>query len=604
MFAYYNPLDVACKSVTGAVKINTELRLNVQTDSSVCTFVLKKDDENGVQFYPMVKDGTNFKLVLKLNKTGLYFYKFQLDNGLYVGLDYYFNGVITDSPQDFQLTVYSEDYKTPDWLKGGVIYQIFPDRFYKAGNIELTDQRKWVHSDWSELPEYLPYNGIVLNNDFFGGNFNGINEKLGYLKSLGVTAIYLNPIFKAFSNHRYDTGDYFKFDELLGSEEDFKNLIKNAQKVGIKLILDGVFNHTGSDSVYFNKYGRYDSLGAYQSKQSPYYDWYSFINYPTLYEAWWGIDTLPAINDNSKSFIEFLTGKDGVLQHYVKMGIGGWRFDVIDEIPPDIVDKIRESVKSVNKDAIMIGEVWEDATNKIAYDRRCRYFQGKELDGIMNYMLKNAIINYVMTNNTAYLVHTINEELDHYPKDALDVNMNILGTHDTYRILTTLTGIDTSEMSKEQMAKYSFSNEATKEAISKLKIAACLQYTLFGVPSLYYGDEAGMHGFKDPLNRKTFPWDSINEELYTWYKKLGEIRSKIDLFKQGMYKEIFRTDDTLVFERTDGVRSIYIGVNRNSDITYQLKFKGKMYNLLTGEEKDGLIDIPKMCCGIFYTEKI
>ena len=430
---------------------------------------------------------------------------------------------------------------------------------------------------------YLPNeNGKIINNDFFGGDLKGIELKLDYLKSLGVTAIYLNPIFKAFSNHRYDTGNYLEIDSLLGDINDFKSLIEKANNLGIKIILDGVFNHTGDDSIYFNKYGNYDSVGAYQDKNSKYYKWYNFTEYPNRYEAWWGITTLPAINESNEDYVEYITGKGGVLEYYTKMGIGGWRLDVVDELPSAFVEKIRKAVKGVNEDAIIIGEVWEDVSNKISYGVRRKYLQGKELDSAMNYPLKEAIIKFIKYKDAYSLAYLVKEQIDHYPKKTLDALMNIISTHDTPRLLTVVGGEDPNGKSKAELANLMITKDNMAKAVFKLKVASLLQYTLCGVPSLYYGDEAGMQGYTDPLNRRCYPWGQEDKELIAWYKKLGQIRSNYSAFKNGDYAEIFVTEGVYIFKRFDEQTEVMVAVNL-TEKAIDLQFNGKLCELISEE---------------------
>ena len=297
----------------------------------------------------------------------------------------------------FQLTVYSNTYETPDFLKGGVMYQIFPDRFCKSGKVhENIPEGRVLRDDWGGTPYYKPdQNGHVWNNDYFGGDFAGIQSKLPYLHDLGVTCIYLNPIFESHENHRYNTANYMKADPLLGTNDEFAELCAEAKKLGISVILDGVFSHTGADSVYFNKFGRYPELGAYQSKDSKYYEWYSFIDYPEVYEAWWGIDTLPNVWENNESYTEFICGEDGVLNYWLSKGAAGYRLDVADELPDEFLNNLRKCVKNYDKEKIIIGEVWEDASNKESYGVKRRYLLGDQLDSVMNYPFREAIINFV-----------------------------------------------------------------------------------------------------------------------------------------------------------------------------------------------------------------
>lgn len=587
MEIYYNPLDPACKSVLGGVRQNESFTIRIFGKSDEpCIFVLQRDGCEAQSLHMQNISG-GWELQLSFAEPGLYFYWFRL-GGRRAALGEDRNAEFSDSASAYQILVYRECFATPAWFKGGIMYQIFPDRFFKSGEI-LAEKGKWLHKDWHETPEFRPNEkGKILNNDFFGGNFRGILKKLDYLQSLHVTVIYLNPIFRAFSNHRYDTGDYMQLDPMLGSEEDFAALVSECWKRGIRLILDGVFNHTGDDSRYFNKYGTYDEIGAYQSKDSKYYSWYNFRHFPDKYDSWWGIDVLPAVNENCPSYIDFITGENGVLRRWMKYPLGGFRLDVADELPDEFVAKIRSAVKSANGDAVVIGEVWEDASNKIAYSTRRKYFQGEELDSVMNYPLKDAIINFVVSGNTSLLRRTVGMLLDHYPKCVLDSLMNILGTHDTVRVLTALGGV--CAYNKEEMAVLKLSAEQRAVATERLKIAAILLYTFFGVPCIYYGDEIGMEGYSDPFCRKPFAWDLIDEDILSHYRWLGELRSRYTAFRDGDYRELYHDDNCIVFERRKGKEAAITVANLGNN-KYTLRFNGVLYNQLSGERCVDRVDI-------------
>lgn len=587
MEIYYNPLDPACKSVLGGVRQNESFTIRIFGKSDEpCIFVLQRDGCEAQSLHMQNISG-GWELQLSFAEPGLYFYWFRL-GGRRAALGEDRNAEFSDSASAYQILVYRECFATPAWFKGGIMYQIFPDRFFKSGET-LAEKGKWLHRDWHETPEFRPNEkGKILNNDFFGGNFRGILKKLDYLQSLHVTVIYLNPIFRAFSNHRYDTGDYMQLDPMLGSEEDFAALVSECWKRGIRLILDGVFNHTGDDSRYFNKYGTYDEIGAYQSKDSKYYSWYNFRHFPDKYDSWWGIDVLPAVNENCPSYIDFITGENGVLRRWMKYPLGGFRLDVADELPDEFVAKIRSAVKSANGDAVVIGEVWEDASNKIAYSTRRKYFQGEELDSVMNYPLKDAIINFVVSGNTSLLRRTVGMLLDHYPKCVLDSLMNILGTHDTVRVLTALGGV--CAYNKEEMAVLKLSAEQRAVATERLKIAAILLYTFFGVPCIYYGDEIGMEGYSDPFCRKPFAWDLIDEDILSHYRWLGELRSRYTVFRDGDYRELYHDDNCIVFERRKGKEAVITVANLGNN-KYTLRFNGVLYNQLSGEQCVDRVDI-------------
>ncbi len=627
MQIYFNPLDFACKNIVGGVKEGEVLQLNV--------FCLKSNEktkhyhaENGVftaktptlgeckepkenacfrffrdgeapECFAMQKTEFGWTISLKIPNAGLYYYSFKIEGIGFISCGYMEMGEITEKPIDFLLTVSTSDYHTPDWFKGGVMYQIFPDRFYKVGNMPDIIGRV-RRTDWGGLPSYKPNaQGKVLNNDFFGGNLQGIIEKLPYLKALGITVLYLNPIFEAASNHRYDTSDYKKIDPFLGDETIFSQLIESAKNQGIQVILDGVFNHTGDDSVYFNKYGNYPSVGAYQSKDSLYYSWYSFQEFPNKYSSWWGIDILPETNENSESYQEFIFGQDGVLKKWLRFGIGGYRLDVADELPDFFLQKLRKSVKDENSEAIIIGEVWEDASNKIAYSKRREYLQGHELDSVMNYPLKDAIIRYMQTENASELLHCIRVLINHYPKETLDALMNILGTHDTARILTVLGGIYCNN--KDEMARKTayLSEKAKENAIEKLKLAAVLQFTMPGIPCIYYGDENGMEGHIDPFCRQCFDWTNLNTDLINFYKSLGKLREKYrHIFKTGNFEEIHVENGLIYFKRTFENQSIYICVN-NSSKNYLLDIAENYVDCLTEENFEKEIFIKPYSFKIF-----
>ncbi len=612
---YYDPLNPVCKNITGACGVGKELQFNVfylKGDSEEpilaynclepeqnAYFLLCKDGEQKTS-YPMKRTQYGWTISIKINQTGLYYYNFSFEKGGFINRNYRQTGEYSAyDGNSFLLTVFSNSYKTPEWFKGGTMYQIFPDRFCRVGTMPDIKDRIF-REDWGGLPSFRANeHGKVLNNDFFGGNFKGVQSKLPYLKELGVSMIYFNPVFEAASNHRYDTSDYKKIDPVLGTQQEFEELLKAAENQGIRVILDGVFNHTGDNSVYFNKYGKYDSLGAYQSKNSPYFTWYSFQEHPDRYSSWWGIDILPETNEASPSFQEFIFGDDGVLKYWINTGIGGYRLDVADELPDFFLKKLRKAVKSKDKNAIIIGEVWEDASDKIAYSKRREYLQGYELDSVMNYPLKNAIIHYVLTGNTLELSRTIRLLIDHYPKQTVDCLMNILGTHDTPRILTVLGGKIC--YNKEEMAtEKALLTEKEKElSIKKLKMAALLQYTLPGVPCVYYGDENGMEGHVDPFCRKCFDWENLNKDLVAYYQKLGNIRLHFkNIFKKGIFKEIIAENGLIVYKRQQGNKSVYVFVNNSSEEKL-LKFKGEYQEYISEMTFKDELTIKPMTYGIF-----
>ncbi|MBV4426276.1 glycoside hydrolase family 13 protein [Clostridium tyrobutyricum] len=504
-----------------------------------------------------------YNIDLSQNYTGLinYFFRIKLNDDSYI---YYGNNsdglggegqVYYNNPVTYQITVY-EPFKVPEWFKEGIVYQIFVDRFRNGnGKIINTKNNSFIYGSWQDEPMYVKdTNGKIARWDFFGGNLKGIIEKLDYIKSLGTTAIYLNPIFKSKSNHKYDTGDYKSIDEMYGNEEIFNELCKEANKLGIKIILDGVFNHTGDDSIYFNKYGNYNSTGAYQSKDSPYYKWYTFQEYPDKYDSWWGIDNMPSINEMESSYIDFIIeGKDSVLKKWMDLGVSGWRLDVADELPDDFIEKIKTKIKGIKEDSILIGEVWEDASNKISYSNRRKYVFGRELDSITNYPFRNAVIGFLNGNVDSKMFERMIISLyENYPKEIFYSNLNIIGTHDTERILTVL-------------------SNKQNDQIQFLKMAVTIQMTMPGVPLIYYGDEAGVSGGKDPLNRKTYPWGNENKIILKFYKYITGLRNKYDALKNGSIRFYDMGKDVLCYERTFKQERILIVINRNSSKSFDIK---------------------------------
>lgn len=538
----------------------------------------------------------DIKQICAPNDSGLYYYKFKICIGCEV---YYTNSInnidfsLTQNEQrSFHMLVYSPDFTTPSWASGGTMYHIFVDRFYSGDkNIQLREDAT-KNEDWQNgIPKYAPYPGAPLdNNEFFGGNLYGVIEKLDYLKELGVTTIYLSPIFKAYSNHKYDTGDYLCVDEMFGGDEAFASLIQEAKKHSINIILDGVFNHTGDNSRYFNKYGKYESVGAYNDPNSEYRGWYYFHN-DNSYESWWGIDILPKLNHNNEKCRRFFTGKGGVIEKYIKEGIGGWRLDVADELSDEFLDELRTVAKDANTNSLIIGEVWENAADKVAYNKRRRYFQGKQLDSVMNYPFKNALIEYIKSENSEILYNQLTEIYASYPPQVSDVLMNLLGTHDTERILTVLSGENAFGKSNDELAHSRLSNEQRTESIKKLKIASAIQYTVYGFPSVFYGDEAGIEGYGDPFCRKPFPWHNISQELNEHYKKLGRIRAENKAFDSGSFEITEHRNALIVYKRQKGKCEIIVCANV-SQADEHIQVSGKYTDLLCGKLYENEVCVP------------
>ena len=455
------------------------------------------------------------------------------------------------SVQSWQLTVY-EETPTPSWFGRGVTYQIFPDRFCRT---ELPDPAgmiggRWVHENWSDIPEWQPDSqGEVRNRDFFGGSLQGILSKLDDLAAFGVTTLYLNPIFESASNHRYNTADYLAIDPMLGTEADFRQLCREAKSRGIRVILDGVFNHTGSQSRYFNADGFYPAPGAAQSQDSPYFSWFSFHPWPTDYDAWWGIKTLPAVQENDSGYLDFIIrDRDSVVRHWLRAGASGWRLDVADELPDDFIADIRTAMDETAPGSLLLGEVWEDATTKVAYSQRRRYLLGQELHGVMNYPFRNALIAYLLGGDADEFRETLEAIRENYPPNAFSSLMNFLGTHDTPRILTVL-GASHVPDSKEERASYRLSPEERQLGLARLRLAALVLFTFPGAPTVYYGDEAGMEGWEDPFNRACYPWGLEDTELKAWFARLARLRQDRPALQSGQLHWRWTSGPILAFAR-------------------------------------------------------
>ncbi len=572
----FNSRKIEYKDKIRAIATDEKVKLRIIVPRSMkccgATLCVVKENESPA-YYSMFwagmcgDDNEYWELHFFATTPGLYWYHFELDTPW--GRSFVRNvgrgvGDFAPDASDFQQTVYDKNFKTPDWLKGGIIYQIFPDRFYSSGTEKHGVRPSRVMRRWGDEPFWREeqMNGI-WNNDYFGGDLKGVEEKLLYLANLGVTCIYLNPIFEANSNHRYDTADYEKIDPLLGTEDDLKSLCKTAkEQYGISIILDGVFSHTGCDSKYFNIYSNYDDVGAYNSKESPYYPWYKFINWPDEYHSWWGIKLLPEVIEETPEYREYICGKNGILRKWLKCGISGWRLDVADELPDVFLDDLRRAVKDENSDAVIIGEVWEDATTKLAYGERRRYLLGEQLDSVMNYPFADAVLNFVKFANADAFIDSVMSIIEKYPPQVTNVLMNHIGTHDTERAITRLAGENCEGYGRHWQHEHNkLSDYDYYRGVSMMKIASLIQYTLPGVPSLYYGDEIGMQGMKDPFNRACMDWYEPNTELHRWYKRLGEIRRGCKAFERGSFVPVYCSYKTVAYLRSGDNNEVLVAVN-------------------------------------------
>ena len=591
METYFDPRDTRCKTPFGAAPCSTEVRFTLFDDAFCgCELLVYREFAGAEDVCPLPPAEGGFAGTYTVPGEGeLCWYVFRLtrwDGTLsYLGK----NGLRPDrdGAERWQLTVY-EDTATPDWFGRGVTYQIFPDRFRRTGTPDVSGMvgRRWLHESWDDQPVFRPdEDGQITNRDFFGGSLAGITEKLDYLQSLSVTTLYLNPIFEAASNHRYDTADYRAIDPLLGDEETFRTLCREAHKRGMRVMLDGVFNHTGSRSRYFNADGFYPELGAAQSQDSPYYDWYSFHPWPTDYDAWWGVKTLPAVNEQRPAYRQFIfKSEDSVVRHWLRCGADGWRLDVADELPGDFIAGIRRAIEDEKPDGYLLGEVWEDGSNKVAYSQRRRYLLGRETHGLMNYPLRTALLRWLGGGDAAEFRESMETLRANYPPAAFYGAMNFLGTHDTPRILTLL-GAEHIPAAKEERAAFALSPAQLARGRAKLRLAGMLLYGFPGSPTLFYGDEAGMQGFEDPLNRGTYPWGREDTGLLDFFRALGRLRKERRSLQSGSLTYIYAQGGGLVITREHEGETTMVALNAGDEaLTLTLPWpRGTAEDGLTGQ---------------------
>ena len=604
---FHDSRRIEYRSMFGAVPSGSllTLRLDTNCEDGRLFYVRIWQDGAGEKLLPMHKTvGRNsYEASWELPQKGcLLWYYFIIggDKKLYYGNNQAQSGGVgalyDHEPPSYQITVYDKDSVTPDWFKNGVVYQIFPDRFYHSEQGGATLKGKHyavIHSCWDDVPYYCKKDGTgpIVQYDFFGGNLAGIQEKLPYLKDLGITVIYLNPIFEAQSNHRYDTSDYKHVDPFLGTEADLKNLCEEAAKNGIRVILDGVFSHTGDDSIYFNKYGHYHSVGAYQSKHSPYYEWYRFDHYPKKYRSWWGVGTLPEVEETTPSYLDYIIyNQDSVLKHWLDAGISGWRLDVADELPSLFLKDFWKELKNHKPDTVLIGEVWEDASNKVSYGEQRQYLCGKQLDSVMNYVLRQLMLDLVLGKAD---VHTTNERYLHmfenYPKENMYAMLNLIGSHDVERVFTLL-GADADRVPQERpelekprwqlevaplpdlqsepdwtiagnpelLKKLAAVQKREKLAQDRVCFLLVWQMTLPGAPCVYYGDEVGLEGMKDPDNRRTYPWGHENLNIYSWCRQMIRLRKAHAALRTGRFIPLLTEGEVYVYARSiEGGRDVF-----------------------------------------------
>lgn len=587
---------------TGVAAVHVELLLHRDDDGANFSFPLtwvqrKLDTERwSLQMDPVMlcADG----------ESGLFFYHYRIQTPYGA----YFCGLRRGTPdpvlvQDpaqtdaFYLTVFQKEFTVPTWMYGATLYQIFPDRFARSGickdaptglpPVRPADKpNALLHQNWDAPIEQFGEHctDFVRNDEFFGGTLRGITEKLAYLQSLGVTCLYLCPIFSSVTNHRYDTADYEQIDSLLGTEKDFQTLASQAHARGIRIILDGVFDHTGANSRYFNRNGRFAVPGAFQSQASPYRSWYRFQHWPDVYDCWWGVDEMPQLDTTQPALRDYFCAENGIVRRWLAAGADGWRLDVADELSDTFLESLRAAARAEKPDALLLGEVWEDASDKVAYNARRRYFRGKQLDSVMNYPLRNAILRFVLHGDAAALRNTVQVLFTHYPRSVSAIAMNLIGSHDTVRVLTALAGIDISDKTGSELRDICLTTQEKKRAIMRVKLAATLQFTLPGVPCIYYGDEAGMQGARDPFCRMPFPWGAENRELLTHYQTLGTLRRQQKALWDSEPDFLLWEPGHVIFRRMQNNHGVLVLANASEEpMSLRPYVPAKEKNLLNGK---------------------
>lgn len=609
---YHNSHELACRHPFGAVPCETEVSVSLWAGDAADVrqvflrlWMEKEQREEVLELQPARRhlrqetgDGVFYTSTFTVpEQPGLLWYYFIVRTG---EKEYFYGsnegggglGILGESvPPSYQMTVYRRGLTIPAWFREGVIYQIFVDRYFNGnpdGKVSNPRHNSLLHARWDNTPYYIrDPQGRVVRWDFFGGNLAGVWKKLPYLKELGVSTIYFNPIFDSPSNHKYDTSNYHNIDPMFGDNPYFARLCEEAARMGFSIILDGVFSHTGSDSIYFNKEGNYNSPGAYQSKSSPYHSWYRFSNYPHEYESWWGIDTLPNVDEMDPSYREFIiTGDNSVLRHWHRMGTKGWRLDVADELPGQFLQELHRELKMLDPGAVLIGEVWEDASNKSSYSERRDYLLGDELDSVTNYPLRRIMFDFILGHKDGPQTRQAVMNLyENYPLEQFYAAMNMTGSHDVPRLLNELAAdiphhhLPTAEQ------------DALKEA--RLQLFVLWQMSFPGVPSVYYGDEAGMEGGKDPENRGAYPWGRENKGIQKFFQHMIALRNYYDVLRSGAWEPLDARDGAFAFlrfiegerdpfgaEKLNNVAVVLLNRDRENEVHFDLdlgRFGGEKY---------------------------
>lgn len=488
----------------------------------------------------------------------------------------------------------SVNYKTPEWAKGATMYHIFVDRFNRGQKNPPKDMPGRVIKSWDDKVIVPEPNG-EWNNDFYGGDLQGIIDKLDYIKSLGVDILYLSPVVTSQSNHRYDAADYENVDPYLGTNKDLSRLCEAAHKKGMKVILDAVFNHTGDNSKYFNRNNTYDSIGAMQDPNSYYGSFYKKIN--GYYNYWWGFGNLPKCDGDSYNWQQYIYGEGGIIDQWFNLGIDGLRLDVADELSDNFIENIRTAVHRNKSDGFIIGEVWKNAMR----EPRSYMSSGKGMDSQMNYPLTDALMRYFRFADTSKAKGVIQDMLNEYPKEILNTLMNFTSTHDISRPINVL-GSNEFTFYREyiwdpekDLPAYRYNNYQMTPEEYKLGKELFEAYTFCmnfmpGILSIFYGDEIGMIGYGNIINRSPFSLSKGDKELLEFFRMIGSARTNEKFLKNANLNMVDINSNYIMFERNSNEGDALIAVNRtNDELGYNLPSKygkyDKAYSLKLSDSK-------------------
>lgn len=642
---YFNSRDEKYKKPFGPVTAGTEVTFTLEAktnDLDTAKLVMTTQKITGNQdnienldkvFYPMVKTGTSpdgarefWTATVNFDDINIYTYYFEAINGKDVviygnnsipisaskivgvggvgeALRLATEGISEEEIPRYRQTVYDASFTTPDWSKDIIYYYIFPERFKNGnhandpkpgkkkfyGNRDITFHKNWLDKPWTPQDKVSNWD---FGNDFYGGDIAGMLQKLDYLKELGINTIYSTPVFTSPSNHKYDTSDYMKIDEGFGTNEEYRQFVAEAKKKGIRVIMDASLNHAGADSIYMDRYGKYPGLGAFKNekirKESPYYSWYTFdetATDPNQKYPQWAVPSLAEFNKKSESYRKFAyKDKNSVTQYWMNMGISGWRMDVVPWVPDDFWREWRKTVKAKDPDILTVAEVWWDSS---------KYYLGDMFDSGMNYVFRQAVLDYVDGKKAQDTVNIFEMMRENYPPQAFGATMNLISSHDAPRAVFHFGYKDDSTPKDE-----------VKTAKDKLLLATFIQMTYPGAPAIYYGDEVGVTGGEDPGCRATYPWKEEgghpDENLLNEFKKLTKLRNDNAVLRRGSMQPVDVDDNIIVMAREyDGTIALVVTNNLAKTKTVKinvaaLKLPRIMTDALSGEKAtivNGVLEI-------------